>query len=94
MYSEISKNPTKSIGEIYKETRRHIAKDLTDEEKSQFFEIIPSQATVTPRLTTYKTEFIPQQPNDVFDFDAKCPWLNLEPLVMYSFSCFIEQHQI
>ena len=78
MYSEVKKNPTRAIGEIYKETRRELSKDLTEDERLQFFEIIPTQANITPRLTTYKSEFIPQQPKDVFDFDAKCPWLNLD----------------
>ena len=78
LYSEVKKNPTKSIGKIYLETRTELAKDLTDDERMQFFEIIPNQASVTPRLTTYKNEFIPQQPKDTSDFDAKCPWLNLD----------------
>ena len=56
MYSEVKKNPTRSIGEIYKEQRGELSKDLTEEERNQFFEMIPSQASVIANLTSYKSK--------------------------------------
>ena len=78
MYSRVKENPTQSIGSLYKDVRREFSKNLSEEQKNAFFSIIPTQASISANLYAYKREFIPQQPTIFSDFDAKCPWFNLE----------------
>ena len=78
LYQRRKENPTASFSQTYLEERRKLSEDLSEEEKDEFFRIIPSEASMASNLCTFKHEFIPPAPKTKAEFDTKSPWLNLK----------------
>ena len=75
LYDEVAKNPLKSIGKIYEETRTRFASQLENEnEKLTFLQDIPSFRSVNPDLYKHRQSFIPKAPSSYDDFDVSHEW--------------------
>ena len=75
LYDEVAKNPLKSIGKIYEETRTRFASQLENEnEKLTFLQDIPSFRSVNSDLYKHRQSFIPKAPSSYDDFDVSHEW--------------------
>ena len=78
MYKKTKENPSAAFGKIYLEERRKLSEELSEEEKDEFFQIIPSEANLATNLCKFKREFVPQAPKTQSEFDTKSSWMNLK----------------
>ena len=75
LYDEVAKNPLKSIGKIYEETRTRSTSQIENEnEKLTFLQDIPSFRSVNPDLYRHRQSFIPKAPSSYDDFDISHEW--------------------
>ena len=70
-YDAVSANPTRAIGEIYKEIRTLMTANLNSDEKILFLEDIPDIESLRPQLYNHRRNFIPRKPADyVINFNS------------------------
>ena len=75
LYDEVAKNPLKSIGKIYEETRTRSTSQIENEnEKLTFLQDIPSFRSVNADLYKHRQSFIPKAPSSYDDFDVFHEW--------------------
>ena len=61
-YEEVAANPTKPIGQIYKDVRTKLAAELDDDDKSMFFSGISSLSGIQKGLYVRREDYIPKRP--------------------------------
>ena len=74
----IEKNPTKSIGQCYKEMRSSFTSKMTDDnEKQNFLTEIPSLETCRANLYKFRNRFIPKNPATSVELDTNSDWFKM-----------------
>ena len=63
-YDEVAKNPTRAIGDIYKEIRCDMTSRMTSDEKKLFLEDISDIQSIRPQLYNHRRNFIPRAPEE------------------------------